>query len=152
VHPRAPSSRKRQRHEPPGQGDNTSQSKTQVPELPPMLRQYTFPGLPAQVTQAMPFSPQAADVLPAWQVPPAQQPLGQLLGVQEHTPATHSSPVQQAVPAGRFLHWPVPASHVWQRGQGGVQVQGPQSTGVPQLFVAVAHLPAHVWAVASGTH
>ena len=57
---------------------------------------------PAQVWQASPPAPQAASVLPAWQVLPAQQPLGQLVPSQtqapprQRCPLAHGAPVPQA--------------------------------------------------------
>jgi hypothetical protein len=48
-----------------------------------------------QTLHAVPPVPQLAVVVPGKQVVPSQQPLGQLVAVHTHEPATHTCPVAQ---------------------------------------------------------
>ena len=49
-----------------------------------------------QVTQVLPPEPQSRFVLPGWQIPFWQQPLGQLVELHKHEPFTHVVPLGQA--------------------------------------------------------
>jgi hypothetical protein len=59
--------------------------------------------LPLHTTQAAPPVPHAALAVPGWQTPLAlQQPVGQLLASQVHSPFRHSCPAGQATQAAPF--------------------------------------------------
>jgi hypothetical protein len=82
--------------------------------------------LPAQTVRFGAFGP--AVQTPLWQVSFSVQAL----------------PSSQPVPFVTASQSPVAGLQVWHWGQPVAQVQGPQSTDLPQLLSTVAHLPTQV--------
>ncbi len=60
------------------------------------------------VVHAAPPMPQLDDAVPAWQVLPWQQPLGQLVASHTHAPPAQRCPAPHAAPPP---HWQVPFTH-----------------------------------------
>ena len=83
----------------------------------------------------IPAVPQAVFAVPGLQVPPSQQPLGQLAGVHTQLPFLHSVPagqLRQAAPPAPQNSFEVPPRQVW--------VVGSQQP-LEQLAVVHTHVP-----------
>lgn len=93
---------------------------------------------PAQVWQDKPPAPQAASLSPAWQVSPAQQPLGQLVPSQTQAPPRQRCPLAQGAP---FPQAQLPAAEQLSARAGSQTTQA--SPALPQASRAgVLHTPA----------
>jgi hypothetical protein len=80
------------------QASSVGQSLAELQPQTWVLKQTWPRPLVAQLAQATPPVPQAVVPVPAWQVVPLQQPLGQLVLSQTHAPFTQCWPAAQGAP------------------------------------------------------